>query len=435
MAFCDSRNRTKWFVETKSDCKLLGFRMFNHCLQPEITVDDKRRFTKLAWERLYPQDPFDLPDDNTDVIYAFSAIPDAEKMSSIKYDVIHEALRQFSFYYQVSMPYYEDVQFLKESVKRYKMFLQLKESCCPDHSIVPCFDIELIWQAHRLHPIEYAKDCQKILDSPKIFPPSNEFRISFERTRKLWKSKFHVEYERSGTMYRGEHPSRTLARAKTENSLEMFSLKIFLESLRIPKFFWHKEKTAVVEISVVEYDNDERIGLKRILITEHWNIGQKTSDFHSNFPRQNVITSESEGMMKFIEIEIKTKSSIRKREKVIARNKHKSIPVVPGVKRSQTPLLVFCKHEKVFQNPGLFIDVEFSLLDSHLLTNVEDLTFTIEESAFEKVEINKDSLTKVVGPITFGKSIEKDSHCLQANHRSVNIFIKHFLLPHFTSFQ
>jgi len=205
--------------------------MFNHSLQPAFILDDKRQSTKLEWEKLYPEYPFGLPDDNCDVISAFNEIHDIEKISSIKYDVIiNEALQQFSFYYQVSLPYYEDSLFLKKSVKRYKMFLELKKSCCPDESIVPCFDIELIWQAHRLHPIDYAKDCQKIPDSPKIFPTTQEFQISFEKTGKLWKEMFRMEYERSGTMY-----------------------------------------------------------------------GQTSSDFHSNFPRKDIVT---EKLMSFLQVSI-----------------------------------------------------------------------------------------------------------------------------------
>ena len=401
----------------------MGFRMFNHSLQPSLLLDKKRCSTRLAWERLYPEDPFDLPNDNANVMSAFNSIPDADKTSSIKYDVLNEALRQFSFYYQVSMPYYEDSRFHKESVKRYKMFLELKKSCCPGDSIVPCFDIELIWQAHRLHPIDYAKDCQKILDSPKIFSPSKEFGVSFERTRKLWKEMFQLEYERSGTMYRGEDPTGNLSIHSRTNLLETFLLKIFLESLRIPKFFWHKEKTAIVEVSVVNYDSDGRILDKTILVTESWNIGQTTSDFQSNFPRQNII-AESEEKTNFIQIEIKTKSSIRKMEKVIARNEDKSLPIVPGLKMCQTALLILCKQEKVFQDPGLSVFAEFSLLDSQLLTDIDGLTLTIEESAFSNVAMKKDSMENVWGPIAFDKPIEKeDNKCIQAIHRFVK-FLK-----------
>ncbi len=279
----------------------MGFRMFNHSLQPSFILDDKRKSTKLAWEKVYPEYPFDLPDDNCDVISVFNAIHDVEKISSIKYDVINEAIRQFSFYYQVSLPYYEDHLFLKKSVKRYKMFLELKKSCFPDESIVPCFDIELIWQAHRLHPIDYAKDCQKIPDNPKIFPPSQEFQISFEKTGKIWKEMFQMEYERSGTMYRGEDPAGTLSFLSRNKLLELFSLKIFMESLRIPKLFWHKEKTAIVEVSIVDYDRDGKIPDKTILVTETWKIGQTTSDFHSNFPRKDIITDK---LMNFIQVSI-----------------------------------------------------------------------------------------------------------------------------------
>jgi len=121
----------------------------------------------------------------------------------------------------------------------------------------------------------------------------------------------------------------------------------------------------------------------------------------------------------WLQVDIKTKSSIRKVEKVIARIEEKNIPILAGLKRGQTALLILCNKEKVFTDSGLFISTEFSLLDSKVLTNIDELILTIEESAFSNVTVSKDSVKEAFGPIAFDKPIVKDGQSLQAIHKYV----------------
>ena len=55
---------------------------------------------------------------------------------------------------QVSLPHYRSTHFLKNAVTRYQKFLHLKR-VAPDTFLVPCYDFDLVWHAHQLHPLIY----------------------------------------------------------------------------------------------------------------------------------------------------------------------------------------------------------------------------------------------------------------------------------------
>lgn len=77
-----------------------------------------------------------------------------EPQTAINYDLETAILRQKMFYYQVSLPHYRDPGFLREAVTRYKRYLHLK-SLNSDVFLVPCYDFDLVWHAHQLHPLIY----------------------------------------------------------------------------------------------------------------------------------------------------------------------------------------------------------------------------------------------------------------------------------------
>ena len=45
---------------------------------------------------------------------------------------------------------------------RYKMYLALKKSH-PDKFLVPCYDIDLVWHTHQVHPALYYGDTMGLL--------------------------------------------------------------------------------------------------------------------------------------------------------------------------------------------------------------------------------------------------------------------------------
>ena len=99
---------------------------------------------------------------------------------------------------QVSLPHYRHKQFLKNAVNRYKKFLHLKrvES---DAFLVPCYDFDLVWHAHQLHPVTYNADTSRILgrmfnhdDTVNDRTPGSKLSDSDAKTRQLWKDNYKV---------------------------------------------------------------------------------------------------------------------------------------------------------------------------------------------------------------------------------------------------
>lgn len=83
-------------------------------------------------------------------------------------DLVAAIAKQSTFYYYVSQPHMWEDSFLHASVERYKCFLQLlsKRASKGKHlGCVPTFDIDLIWHAHQLSPVAYAKDTKALLGS------------------------------------------------------------------------------------------------------------------------------------------------------------------------------------------------------------------------------------------------------------------------------
>ena len=82
--------------------------------------------------------------------------------SKIKYDIKSAAMRQGAFYYQVSLPHYRDPDFMRDGIVRYKMYLALKRANASKF-LVPCYDIDLVWHTHQVHPALYYSDTMNLL--------------------------------------------------------------------------------------------------------------------------------------------------------------------------------------------------------------------------------------------------------------------------------
>jgi len=99
---------------------------------------------------------------------------------------------------QVSLPHYHSDEFLKNSVTRYKKFLHLKR-VAPDAFLVPCYDFDLVWHAHQLHPVSYSADTTRVLgrmfnhdDTINDRTPGSKLSESDAKTRQLWKDNYKV---------------------------------------------------------------------------------------------------------------------------------------------------------------------------------------------------------------------------------------------------
>ena len=161
--------------------------------------------------------------------------------------------RQRVFNYQVSLPHFADLGFLRRAVLRYKMLLLLKQRH-PDRFLVPCYDNvsgaahqtrgpgaparpqrsspkrrgihrlmcrsqDLVWHAHQLQP-SYEDDTValhgKMLnhdDSVNDRTEGSKLNRSSAATHALWKSTFGADFCVDGGMYRGQPPPPLLPSA------------------------------------------------------------------------------------------------------------------------------------------------------------------------------------------------------------------------------
>ena len=120
-------------------------RIINHQPRdPQSTAAREiRQRTSEKWSELFPGESFHSQS-GADVDQTHS-----DFSSSFTYDIVKASGRQKVFYYQVSLPHFQDRAFLKSAIKRYCMFLQLKV-LYPGVFLVPCYDIDIAWHTHQV---------------------------------------------------------------------------------------------------------------------------------------------------------------------------------------------------------------------------------------------------------------------------------------------
>jgi hypothetical protein len=120
--------------------------------------------------------------------------------SCIRYDLTAAADRQKSFYYQVSLPHFQNYDYLALCLERYKKFLFLKKKN-PNAFVVPCYGIDLMWHTHQLNPVAYKKDTKDVLgylfphdDSVNDRTPGSKLYVSDLETRSIWSNMFKEDF-------------------------------------------------------------------------------------------------------------------------------------------------------------------------------------------------------------------------------------------------
>ena len=105
---------------------------------------------------------------------------------------------------------------MADALIRYKMYLSLKKNN-PKEFLVPCYDMDLVWHSHQVHPIEYAKDTNAVLgfvlkhdDSVNDRSEDSKLNNADALTRKLWYEAFKFSFARPGSMFRGNPPQGRL---------------------------------------------------------------------------------------------------------------------------------------------------------------------------------------------------------------------------------
>ncbi|XP_018018909.1 uncharacterized protein LOC108675412 [Hyalella azteca] len=188
------------------DCEAIADRVLPHRLLTQNSLAIARERGKKLWESVYPHDPWELD-------LKYSKQISSSTPSKIHYNLLEAVGRQSAFYYQVRLAHYRTSPFLLSAIQRYRKFLHLKKME-PKNFLVPCYDMDLVWHAHQLHPLSYYNDTVAFLgcllphdDSVNNRETGSKLMVSDGITRKLWKDAWREDFNRHGAMYRGDPPS------------------------------------------------------------------------------------------------------------------------------------------------------------------------------------------------------------------------------------
>lgn len=192
----------------EQDCISSVSTMVDHVPLDHWQRKDGLEKAKNLWDRNYTDEPFEIDlDQAMEVLTVY-------KKSSIQYNLEEACYRQSKFYYQVSFPHFRDTKFLQEAVERYEHHLQLKKRN-PQVFLVPCYDFDLIWHAHQLHPVNYRQTTTQFLgrllhhdDTSSSRSPGSKLNDSEMETRAVWKAA-GLQFAKPGAMYRGDPPDPT----------------------------------------------------------------------------------------------------------------------------------------------------------------------------------------------------------------------------------
>jgi Glycine-rich domain-containing protein-like len=208
-----------------------------NCNDPKIPfqIVSGNDITRKLWNDMYPTEPFDLTIKNgfgtiTSVINSHKHIvKNEDRFVSVQnsitdasllldgYNLLLASIRQKSFWYQVSIPCYQDIDYIDSvCVTMYKQFLQLKGTNKDETThffIVPTYSIDLTWHTHMLSSVPlYDKDCTTIMghtlnhdDNLGDRSADSKLMTSWNLTCDLWYRVYGTNYRKMGG-YRGEPP-------------------------------------------------------------------------------------------------------------------------------------------------------------------------------------------------------------------------------------
>ena len=246
-------------LDYERDCNEIISIVVDH----RVLVDKKReeglKRARTLWNQTYPGEPFEI-----DLKSPVIDLPDFN--SRIRYDIKKACSRQRVFYYQVSLPHYGDKKFLREALQRYKQHLLLKQRH-RNAFLVPCYDFDLIWHAHQVHPLIYRDDTIKLLgrvlkhdDSVNDRQPGSKLLISDHRTREMWTTAGKT-FEVNGAMFRGEPPIGPRTHPDLVNYSSLAALQYTVDLIRVEVEGLPKPKSYTVQMDVI---NGKRVITKQV---------------------------------------------------------------------------------------------------------------------------------------------------------------------------
>jgi len=260
---------------------------------------DARR-TRNFWHTLYPSEPFFLQESDHQ-----QSFPETDSPGRCLngFDLVASAERQSTFLWQVSDFHFQETDFLQDGVKRYYQFLKLPGK--QGQSLVPTFQIDLMWHTHILVSLQkYHNDCVKIRgeklehdDSLHDHTSSNKLDKAFQQTAKVWKETYGCDYVVPVGTYRDELPSTFYDR-------------------RLGPVVVNRENTGSV-LAVGSYSYDEDDNLSTTLAVSTVSTTETRTDAGSRLPWLNPKDSDAQrdGKRAFIPIEPKSRGrGVQKKE-------------------------------------------------------------------------------------------------------------------------
>ncbi|XP_057306357.1 uncharacterized protein LOC130644674 [Hydractinia symbiolongicarpus] len=189
----------------RKDCEKIVNKIVDYSPMVFIGKDEGENESRSLWEQKYPQVPYDADlGSNNPVLLCEDGY-----VRKSTCDLISVATHQRIFNYSVSLPHYRDKQFLKNAMARYSIMLSLMLEH-PEKTIFPCYDVDLVWRAHRLFVLQYHEDMLSVLGNlPKqntlIYDrtPGSTLQENIATTKKLWEGK-GKPYAVPGCMFRNE---------------------------------------------------------------------------------------------------------------------------------------------------------------------------------------------------------------------------------------
>ena len=301
-----------------NDCKKRFGRIFNHELRSAEVVKAKRASTKQVWKKVYPNYPFDLPLSPGKITRLYSDLKHSSVSTRLSYDVIAASFRQRSFFYNVSLPHYRNRDFLSQALDRYEKFLKLKKLVGTEF-IVPCYDIDLIWHTHQVHPVIYINDCFKILgqllhhdDTGADRKEGSKLYNCYNKTVEDWENMYQEPYPQPGIMYRGESSKGKLKPVTEEENLmlaSVFDIEYKVERLKIVMPMFQKQTDLKVIITLSSINAEGVRSQKELASMECQLIPNLPLDidishfhFHSRADCQSFLQLTFKKFVKFINV-------------------------------------------------------------------------------------------------------------------------------------
>jgi len=178
----------------------------------DFTDDESDSDAFSKWRERYPSESWKLKAQSS----RFDASTEeysCRKTSAFlfRFDMVQSAAIQAAFLWQV-----KDITPSRRHVEDYFKFVRLAKHKDADLSLVPTYEIDLVWHTHMTgySPAQYKQDCIRICEKPLNHDDTLNDRakggrldVSFQKTAWLWKQIYgDAKYKKRGG-YRGEPPS------------------------------------------------------------------------------------------------------------------------------------------------------------------------------------------------------------------------------------